>query len=372
MLTLGSSKKRGTKQRGFRGVGRLSGLGYCKELIFENSVKGKSYKLIWDCVKLKKILRNLDDKVDLKKIILDSTYYKEEKSEQTRNSFRVHLNGLIRVNSDVLISESRIKSYLSCVAPVPFSPKFKFSEKIKEILSGVNLANVEIYCNDNETPIYRPHRNKFQISESIEDEFIEVEKIEIESIDNSQAAVGWVMDHNYKGAIPPSALIKGIRIRAGNIQVGDENILQEIFKEKRFNSWCVGEIHILDNRIMANGRRDNFENNNHYENLKNKLNPTAFHISKRCRILSSQRNWKKKCDTLETNIKNKLEILDLNATSKEYNEDLLSEVKSDILYLDSIGGKTLLDAYDTDDIIAKVKEFEKKVKNLDKLIKKKE
>ena len=39
-----------------------------------------------------------------------------------------------------------------------------------------------------------------------------------------------------------------------------ENILQEIFKEKRFNSWCVGEIHILDNRIMANGRRDNFEN----------------------------------------------------------------------------------------------------------------
>ena len=60
----------------------------------------------------------------------------------------------------------------------------------------------------------------------------------------------------------------------------------------------------------------------------------------------------------------------MNATSKEYNEDLLSEVKSDILYLDSIGGKTLLDAYDTDDIIAKVKEFEKKVKNLDKLIKK--
>ena len=238
MLTLGSSKKRGTKQRGFRGVGRLSGLGYCKELIFENSVKGKSYKLIWDCVKLKKILRNLDDKADLKKIILDSTQYKEEKSEQTRNSFRVHLNGLIRVNSDVLISESRIKSYLSCVAPVPFSPKFKFSKKINEILSGVNLANVEIYCNDNETPIYRPHRNKFQISESIEDEFLEVEKIEIESIDNSQAAVGWVMDHNYKGAIPPSALIKGIRIRAGNIQVGDENILQEIFKEKRFNS-CV-------------------------------------------------------------------------------------------------------------------------------------
>ena len=57
MLTLGSSKKRGTKQRGFRGVGRLSGLGYCKELIFENSVKGKSYKLIWDCVKIKKNIK---------------------------------------------------------------------------------------------------------------------------------------------------------------------------------------------------------------------------------------------------------------------------------------------------------------------------
>jgi len=77
MLTLGSSKKRGTAQRGFRGVGRLSGLGYCKELIFENIIKGRSYKLIWDCVKLKNILRNLDKKINLKDIILESTNIKK-------------------------------------------------------------------------------------------------------------------------------------------------------------------------------------------------------------------------------------------------------------------------------------------------------
>src|SRR5262249_49005097 len=34
LISLGASKKRGSKERGFRGVGRLGGLGYCQELIF--------------------------------------------------------------------------------------------------------------------------------------------------------------------------------------------------------------------------------------------------------------------------------------------------------------------------------------------------
>ena len=34
ITAIGASHKRGTTLRGFRGVGRLSGLGYCQELIF--------------------------------------------------------------------------------------------------------------------------------------------------------------------------------------------------------------------------------------------------------------------------------------------------------------------------------------------------
>src|SRR2546425_688919 len=36
LTSFGASIKRGTKARGFRGVGRLAGMGYCQELIFRS------------------------------------------------------------------------------------------------------------------------------------------------------------------------------------------------------------------------------------------------------------------------------------------------------------------------------------------------
>src|SRR5580658_3440749 len=40
LTAFGASKKRGSGARGFRGVGRLAGLGYCKELIFRARSEG--------------------------------------------------------------------------------------------------------------------------------------------------------------------------------------------------------------------------------------------------------------------------------------------------------------------------------------------
>ena len=60
LSNLGSSAKRGTAARGFRGVGRLAGLGYCQELIFRSRVDGDTdvSELRWDCRALKTALRS--------------------------------------------------------------------------------------------------------------------------------------------------------------------------------------------------------------------------------------------------------------------------------------------------------------------------
>src|SRR3546814_860847 len=42
LTALGASTKRGTQARGFRGVGRLAGLGYAQELIFRSRVAGET------------------------------------------------------------------------------------------------------------------------------------------------------------------------------------------------------------------------------------------------------------------------------------------------------------------------------------------
>src|SRR5580693_5368166 len=50
LTALGGSKKRGTKARGFRGVGRLAGLAFCQELIFRSRQEGEKsvHELRWD------------------------------------------------------------------------------------------------------------------------------------------------------------------------------------------------------------------------------------------------------------------------------------------------------------------------------------
>jgi molecular chaperone HtpG len=84
--------------------------------------------------------------------------------------------------------------------------------------------------------------------------------------------------------------IRGIRARLGDIQVGEPDLFDESFKESRFNGWAIGEIHVLDRRIVPNARRDNFEVNHHYSNLLVQLGPLASSISQRCRSASVARN----------------------------------------------------------------------------------
>ncbi len=52
----------------------------------------------------------------------------------------------------------------------------------------------------------------------------------------------------YHEPIPQSELVKGIRFRVGNIQVGESDIVASEFPETRFNSWSIGELHVLSNK----------------------------------------------------------------------------------------------------------------------------
>jgi molecular chaperone HtpG len=68
LTAFGASKKRGRSARGFRGVGRLAGIGYCQELVFRSRTPGepKVSELRWDCRKMKTILRSSEEHHDLR------------------------------------------------------------------------------------------------------------------------------------------------------------------------------------------------------------------------------------------------------------------------------------------------------------------
>jgi molecular chaperone HtpG len=295
LSNLGSSTKRGTAARGFRGVGRLAGLGYCQELIFRSRVDDEDLvsELRWDCRSLKTALRSAHHSQPITSLIQDVVSVRRVQDDtKSKRFFDVELKGVIRHRNDRLLNPVAVAEYLAQVSPVPFAPEFKFGTDIVAALRPyVRMGDLDIRINGAEKPLYRPHRNHVQIGESQFDEILNVEVRELTGVDGGRAAIAWILHHGYVGAIPAKAGVKGIRFRAGNLQVGDNDLMEELFPEPRFNGWTIGEVHVLDPKVIPNGRRDHFEQSVHFDNLMNQLTPCAREIARLCRQSSIGRKW---------------------------------------------------------------------------------
>src|SRR3990167_1746034 len=109
----------GTKERGvdkgFRGIGRLGGLGYCDTLIFETSFKGEAVKSImtWNAKHLKEIINNRISKEEATEVIDKVASLKTEKENPDEHYFKVILQN---VSNDILLNKKEIETYLSMVA----------------------------------------------------------------------------------------------------------------------------------------------------------------------------------------------------------------------------------------------------------------
>ncbi len=293
LTALGASKKRGTAARGFRGVGRLAGLAYCQEMLFRTkSVEADSvYELRWDCRRWKELLGQPGADSDLTAVLREIVSITSGAPDsQSPHFFEVELRHVTRQGSDVLLNEDAISRYLSQVGPVPFSPSFRFGRNIQQFLDEFNTGKTyNIYVNGASNPITRPFTTDFEARKGTRNVGADLETFQIPAISDGLDAVGWILHHDYLGAIPDRAGINGLRARVGNLEVGDANIFQNIFPEPRFNSWTVGEVHILSRRIVPNGRRDDFQQNSHHGNLLNHLTPKAKDIARRCRSCSALR-----------------------------------------------------------------------------------
>ena len=345
LTSFGGSAKRGKRSRGFRGVGRLAGLGYCQELIFRTRGTGEGLvnELRWDCRALKKVLRDPASKDDLANTVRQVVTARQLRKDEVAGSFfQVELKGVIRHRNDQILSEAAITTYLSQVAPVPFSDDFsQQSQILAHLRNTVQLGNLDVSINGS-SPVRRPFRTTFQISEHEQDCFGEVEPITIPAVDGELAAVGWIAHHGYRGALSTTLGIRGLRFRVGNIQVGDDRLVEELFPEQRFNAWSVGEIHVLDPRIIPNGRRDHFDQNVHFDNLLNHLAPVARMIARQCRVSSTHRKYEREFELRLTKAKEILAIIKQGAVSKGELRKMGQKLESDLSRLAEIVDAQLL------------------------------
>jgi molecular chaperone HtpG len=294
LTSIGASRKRGKGQRGFRGVGRLSGLGYCQELIFRSRAAGQSkvFEMRWSGRVLRERLRDQSFQGSIGDLVKEvATVTHLPAFGFPDGFFEVELRKVLRIKNDLLMNEVAIRSYLSQVAPVPFHPDFRFGSEIRSWLDERCVKKpVSIELNDGLGPIYHRAVSSFQLTPKVTDEFRFVEYVEHRNSDGDLLAFGWLLDHAYAGAVPRKLGLAGIRVRAGDIQVGDEQILASLYPESRFATWAVGDLHIVHPKILPNGRRDEFEPSPHYSQLQDEMKIFTREIAQRIRERSNQRN----------------------------------------------------------------------------------
>ncbi len=346
LTAFGASPKRGSRARGFRGVGRLSGLGYCQELVFRSRVEGESHvsELRWDCRRLRSALRSSENSASLAEVVRDIVSVRQiDGADWPARFFEVQLNGVVRHRNDRLLSAPVVEEYLSQVAPVPFSPDFRFGAEIAAAVRHlVELGNLDIRVSGAKAPVLRPHRDRFEIGKDDWDTFTGIEFREIPGIDGGVAAIAWVLHHGYAGALPVTTRVKGLRLRSGNVQVGEHTLLEELFSEPRFNAWSVGEIHVVDRRIVPNGRRDHYEQSVHFDNLLNHLSPAARDITRRCRTSSVRRKWLREFELHAEHAREKLAILAQGTLAKAERSDLARDVERLLTAMEKIVGMETL------------------------------
>ena len=290
-----SRKQRGT-DRGFRGMGRLSGLAFAETVTFRTRATPKQpvTRISWDGTALrtraaetKKTDRVIQECVEV--TTLDGEGW-------PGHFFEVEIADIARHAAGLILNRDAVRAIISEVCPVPMSADFPFAADVEGLFDRNDRPmTVEVFLAGDEAPVSRRLGAGLALSEDREDLFVDFEALHVPAIDgDGDAAVGWLIHSSYFGAIPKGLGVRGLRARVGNIQIGDENVFDPFFPEERFNRWCVGEVHIVDPRIVPNGRRDYFEQSPHTRNLENHLDAIIRGIVNRCRKASATRNRARK------------------------------------------------------------------------------
>jgi hypothetical protein len=270
-----STKERGV-DKGFRGIGRLGGLGYCDTLVFETSFKGEIVKstMTWDAKKLKDIINNRSQKEQASDVIDSVTHLKADIENIDSHYFKVTLKN---VSNEILLDSAQIESYLSMVAPVPYDKGFILKQKIYDYLikESLTIDEYKIFINTNQlfklytTTIYKDVNGK---KERSGDEIFNICLFKDVDEDKNILYWGWYGISLFEGVIDNINIGKGIRLRKGNIQVGDKHTLLKLFKEnQRGNYYFFGEIHASSPKLIPNARRDYFLENTTYQLFEKKL-----------------------------------------------------------------------------------------------------
>lgn len=334
---IGVTTKDYTKNRGFRGIGRLGGLGYCEELQFITSFKGENIKTLttWNCTELKKLLSpNVAPNMSVIEVVNKVTQESQENELPDLHYFEVILKN---VTNEKLLDFENIKDYLSQSAPVCFNYQHFASLKcINDNLRQRDKQPEEYNVFINHEQVFKPYRRKVTAGKENEKDFIEdILIFDSYKPDGTLFFMGWYGKTQLSGSIKDKD-VNGIRVRKHNILIGDNYTLDPFFGDnptyQTRNRWFIGEIYVYDDNLLPNARRDDFEENPTYFEFKKTVEYTTRELGKLPHEASKERNLIKKVDSAENDVSSLREEITKGLTNnlKEKVVDKINQIEVEI------------------------------------------
>ena len=262
---IANSNKELGEDKGFRGIGRLCGLAYCKTLKFITSAKGESVSsiMICDAQKMRAMLME-KTKYSLDEIWDAIVKYEETDAKEDDHFFEVQLLNNNKENTD-LLNQKAIRDYLSFVAPVPYKNTFILRNQIYNHAKELDYKIDEYRILVDGKQIFKEYTTKLKEqngkSTKTYDEISKLEFKDFYNYDGQLIAWMWVGLSRFEKSIPKINQMRGLRLRTGNIQLGNDDSVSSFFKEPRGNYYFVGEVFSVSPNLIPNSQRNYFNEN---------------------------------------------------------------------------------------------------------------
>lgn len=294
LTSVGASTKDPSNSAGFRGIGRLAGIGFCNSLTFTTKSSGENE--MTTVVFNGRLMRDLMSPKQGSSISADELLRKcvtatiLPSNETARHFFEVHLEGLVEAPEECR-NVKLMEEFVSQVAPIGYHSSFPFKTILQKAATdtGIPIEEINLTLKDGDNdarPVTKVYRDKYRVDTGD----TELSECRIQTAEDGVSWWGWIGKKAVSGMyLDPT--VSGLRVRMKNIQIDGTDVVRDIFKKRardsaRFQDWFVGEIFVKPSYLVPNARRDGFEDTKAWKEMRIELTDLIKELDADARSLS--------------------------------------------------------------------------------------
>jgi hypothetical protein len=282
LTSVGASTKDHTSDAGFRGIGRLAGIVFSNRVTFTTKAPGETEQttVVFNGERMREAMTPAKGSTmsaeDLIRDCVEASVATVRHAEE--HFFEVKLEGFVDAPAECT-SFNFMEKFVSQVAPVPYSKRFPYRDKLLAAAAECDLpieeVNIKVKDGQNKpVEITKVYQDKYKI------ETAEIKLADcMTRVSDDKNWWAWIGKKHESGAYK-DPLVSGLRIRMKNIQIDGTEVVRDIFRRQgasyiRFQDWFVGEIFVRPSFLVPNARRDGFEETKHWKAMRAELGRLA-------------------------------------------------------------------------------------------------